>query len=150
MHLPSAFSVPAVGAASAHWSRRPPTIVRAVLTGRCIGDKVKDEEDGNTPHTFLCCSLNLLSRELPSLSRFYDGVPVRMDNDNMIKPIQDALIGLVYTDDRWITDTRVRRSDLNGSFRVKYMSLVLAEGFHRGQEFLYIKVEDAPNHEELL
>ena len=28
-----------------------------------------------------------------------------MDNDNMVKPIQDAFNGLVYQDDRLITDT---------------------------------------------
>ena len=36
---------------------------------------------------------------------YYDGIVIRMDNDNMVKPIQDALIGLIYADDRQITDT---------------------------------------------
>jgi hypothetical protein len=73
-----------------------------------------------------------------------------MDNDNMVKPVQDALNGLVYVDDRQITDTRVRKTNLNGSFRVKGMTLVLAEAFARGTEFLHIKVESAPDHRELL
>lgn len=79
-----------------------------------------------------------------------DGVMVRIDNDNMVKPIQDALIGLVYVDDRQITDTQIRKTDINGSFRVRGMSPVLAEGFCRGVEFLYIRVEPAPAHEELI
>jgi hypothetical protein len=73
-----------------------------------------------------------------------------MDNDNMVKPIQDALIGLVYVDDNQITDTRVRKTDLNGAFRVRGMSAVLAEGFCKGTEFLHIKIEEAPDHAEIL
>ncbi len=68
----------------------------------------------------------------------------------MIKPIQDALNDLVYVDDRLITDTQIRKTDLNGSFRVRGMSAVLAEGFCRGNEFLYIRIEEAPNHQELI
>ena len=81
---------------------------------------------------------------------YHDGETIRMDNDNMVKPVQDALNGLVYVDDRQITDTRVRKTNLNGSFRVKGMALVLAEAFARGTEFLHIKVESAPDHRELL
>lgn len=85
-----------------------------------------------------------------SVTYYHDGVSVRIDNDNLVKPIQDALNGLVYVDDRQITDTYVRKTDLNGSFRVRGMSPVLAEGFCRGNEFLYVRVELAPDHKELI
>jgi Holliday junction resolvase RusA-like endonuclease len=85
-----------------------------------------------------------------TVTYYHDGVSVRIDNDNLVKPIQDALNGLVYEDDRQITDTIVRKTDLNGSFRVRGMSPVLAEGFCRGNEFLYIRIELAPGHEELI
>ncbi len=52
--------------------------------------------------------------------------------------------------DRQITDTQIRKTDVNGSFRVRGMSPVLAEGFCRGNEFLHIRIELAPNHEELI
>lgn len=81
---------------------------------------------------------------------YHDGVMVRIDNDNMVKPIQDALNGLIYEDDRQITDIQVRKTDINGSFRIRGMSPVLAEGFVKGKEFLHIVIERAPNHEELL
>lgn len=81
---------------------------------------------------------------------YHDGVSVRIDNDNMVKPIQDALIDLVYEDDRQITDVQVRKTDINGSFHVRGMSPVLAAGFINGKDFLYIRVELAPSHEELL
>jgi crossover junction endodeoxyribonuclease RusA len=85
-----------------------------------------------------------------SVTYYHDGITVRIDNDNLVKPIQDALNGVVYTDDQQITDTIVRKTDLNGSFRVRGMSPVLAEGFCRGNEFLYIRIESAPSHEELI
>lgn len=80
---------------------------------------------------------------------YHDGVAVRIDNDNLLKPIQDALNGLIYEGDPQITDTQVRKTDLNGSFRVRGMSPILAEGFCRGNEFLYIRVTVAPTHEDL-
>ena len=48
---------------------------------------------------------------------YHEGESVRIDNDNMVKPIQDALIGLIYPDDRWITDTIVRKTSIDGFFQ---------------------------------
>src|SRR5262245_6739974 len=78
---------------------------------------------------------------------YHEGVAVRMDNDNMVKPIQDALNGLVYQDDRLITDTVVRKTSIDGPFRVRGYSLVLLESLARGDEFLHIIVAEAPSHE---
>ena len=61
---------------------------------------------------------------------FYDFVS--MDVDNIVKPIQDALIGLAYVDDKQITDVLVRKRDLSGNFRVENITPILAEGFARG------------------
>ncbi len=81
---------------------------------------------------------------------YHNGIVIRMDNDNMAKPIQDALTGLVYADDNQITETRIRKTNLDGAFRVRGMSPVLAEGFCRGTEFLYIRIQEAPDHTEIL
>ena len=81
---------------------------------------------------------------------YHDAVTVRLDNDNMLKPIQDAMQGVVYANDTQITDTSVRKTNLDGQFTVRGMSRVLAEGFCRGTEFLYIKVEEAPDHARIL
>lgn len=91
----------------------------------------------------------VLDRLRFSVTYYHDGVAVRIDTDNLVKPMQDALNGMVYVDDRQITDTVVRKTDLNGSFRVRGMSPVLAEGFCRGTEFLYVRIERAPSHEEV-
>lgn len=74
---------------------------------------------------------------------------VSVDVDNIIKPIQDALKGLIYVDDDQVTDVLIRKRDLNGSFRVENPSRTLAEGFSRGNEFLYIVVEKSPDQEAL-
>jgi crossover junction endodeoxyribonuclease RusA len=81
---------------------------------------------------------------------YHDGASIRMDNDNMIKPIQDALIGLIYADDRQITDTRARKTNRRGPFIVERLSPVLAEAFVRNKQFIYVRVEEAPDHTELL
>lgn len=81
---------------------------------------------------------------------YHDAATIRLDNDNMLKPIQDALQGVVYANDAQITDTSVRKTNLDGQFTVRGMSRVLAEGFCLGVEFLYIKVEEAPDHARFL
>jgi len=81
---------------------------------------------------------------------YHDGPSVRIDNDNLVKPIQDALNGLVYRDDQLVTDVIVRKTDLNGRFQVRGISAVLAEGFIRGESFVYVKVGEAPDHARLL
>lgn len=75
---------------------------------------------------------------------------VAMDVDNIVKPIQDAIIGLAYIDDEQITDVLVRKRDLSGNFKVENITPILAEGFARGNEFLHIVVTDAPEQEVIV
>jgi crossover junction endodeoxyribonuclease RusA len=67
------------------------------------------------------------------------------DEDNMLKPIQDALQGLVYEDDGQITDGTCRKRNFDSSFKVRGLSAVLAEGFVQGREFVHITVALAPD-----
>lgn len=71
------------------------------------------------------------------------------DSDNIVKPIRDALNGVIYVDDYQITDFISRRRNLNGSFRIRGISRALAEGFCSGQEFLFIRIEAAPDPTDL-
>src|SRR2546428_12513278 len=80
-----------------------------------------------------------------NLGYFYDSGS--MDIDNVPKPISDALKGLVYLDDEQVTDIVCRKRNLNRELRVENLSLVLAEGFSRGNQFLYIVIEEAPDQE---
>ncbi len=57
-----------------------------------------------------------------------------LDVDNFIKPIQDALAGLAFSDDSVITDVVIRRRQLRGTFDLSRASSVLIEGFEYGDE----------------
>lgn len=82
------------------------------------------------------------------ITYFYDSVAI--DVDNIVKPIQDAIIGLAYIDDDQVTDVLVRKRNLSGNFKVENMTSTLAEGFSRGNEFLHILVIEAPDQEVLI
>lgn len=83
-----------------------------------------------------------------TVAYYYDEVP--LDADNMVKPVLDALEGLVYEDDGQIMDVKVGKRNLDGSFRVRGMSSAAAEGFVSGQEFVHVKVEEAPDQRDLV
>jgi len=80
------------------------------------------------------------------VSYYHEGAAVRIDNDNMVKPIQDALIGVIYADDRQISDTFVRKTSIDGLFRVRGYPMILLEAFHKGHEFLHVVIDEAPSH----
>jgi crossover junction endodeoxyribonuclease RusA len=75
---------------------------------------------------------------------------VALDVDNFIKPIQDALAGLAFSDDSVITDVIIRRRQLRGTFDLSRASSVLIEGFEYGDEFVYVHIGDAPSQEQLI
>jgi crossover junction endodeoxyribonuclease RusA len=81
---------------------------------------------------------------------YHERQAVSIDHDNIIKPIQDALAGLVYKNDRQITDAQTRKTNIDGRFRLRRLSPIYARAFGAGKEFVYIRIEKAPNHEELL
>jgi Holliday junction resolvase RusA-like endonuclease len=64
-----------------------------------------------------------------------------IDHDNMIKPIQDALAGLIYQNDRQITDAQTRKTNIDGRFRLRHLSPVYARAFAGGKQFFYIRIE---------
>jgi crossover junction endodeoxyribonuclease RusA len=86
-----------------------------------------------------------------AVTYYHEGEAIRIDNDNMLKPIQDALNGLVYLDDRLITDVTVRKTSIDGFFRIqRYESLVFLAALSKGDEFLHVVISSAPDHETLL
>jgi len=75
------------------------------------------------------------------ITHFYDSTNGRpADVDNIIKPIQDALKGLVYIDDHQVADTRGRRRDINGAFRVRGLASEVAVALALGREFLHVLI----------
>lgn len=88
----------------------------------------------------LTCNLRIV------VTYCHEGVSVRIDGDNMLKPIQDALIGLIYTDDKLITDAETRKSAIDEPIRARGASRVLLEAFAVGQEFIHVIIDVAPSH----
>ena len=81
------------------------------------------------------------------ITYYYDQVAI--DSDNILKPVLDALCGVVYQDDAQVTDVSSSVRNINGSFRVRGMSRSLAEGFVTGHDFLHIRIEEAPDQGDL-
>ena len=72
------------------------------------------------------------------------------DTDNIVKPIQDALIGLVFTDDSLIADVESHRRFLVGTFDLTYLPPLLILGIASQQECVYVKVSNSRPLEDYL
>lgn len=71
------------------------------------------------------------------------------DVDNMTKPIFDAITGAIWIDDRLVDSSTPGRIHLDGKYRIAGLSMTLAEGFSKNQEFVHIRIEDFSNQEYL-
>lgn len=75
-----------------------------------------------------------------------------VDADNIIKPILDALKGLVYEDDILITDVESRRRTLSSLF--DYTAEIwpdqLLQGLLSGSECVYVRISSQPFLEDKL
>lgn len=64
-----------------------------------------------------------------------------LDVDNIIKPLQDALVGVVYDDDAQVRRTSSQKRDLGDSYRIRGASAALLMGFANGDDFIHIQVD---------
>jgi len=80
---------------------------------------------------------------------YYTGLPT-FDNDNVLKPICDALEGVCYHNDHQISEHRIRRRALKGfSGSIKDVSPELFEALKRGDDFVSIEISRvSPSQEE--
>jgi crossover junction endodeoxyribonuclease RusA len=111
-------SVQAKRPSIARWKQVVQTAARAAWPG------------GASP---LGCKLQL------HITYFHDAAP--LDVDNMIKPIQDALCGIIYIDDNQLIDTHGHLRDINDRYYVRRMTPAQAHGFSSGQPFVHIRAE---------
>ena len=72
------------------------------------------------------------------------------DTDNIVKPIQDALIGLVFSDDALLSDVESHRRSLYGTFDLTQLPALVLAGLSSGQECVYVKVSSSRSLEEYL
>lgn len=73
-----------------------------------------------------------------------------VDTDNIIKPIQDALIGLIYDDDLLIADIDSHRRSLSGIFDLTLCPSLLVQGITSGLECVYVRVAESKSLEDYL
>ena len=92
-------------------------------------------------------------RDLPSdpvaLRLLYVYDEAALDVDNILKPIQDALVGVLLGDDSIITDVEIRRRWRRTTFTLNAVSPTLAAGLALGHEFVYVALSDAPAQDVL-
>ena len=72
------------------------------------------------------------------------------DTDNIVKPIQDALVGLVFSDDALISDVESHRRALNSTFDLTQLPQLVLAGIASGQECVYVRVSSSRPLEEYL
>jgi crossover junction endodeoxyribonuclease RusA len=72
------------------------------------------------------------------------------DTDNIVKPIQDALVGLVFSDDGLIADVESHRRPLHGTFDLTQLPQLVLKGIASGQECVYVQVSNSRPLEEYL
>lgn len=72
------------------------------------------------------------------------------DTDNIVKPIQDALVGLVFTDDSQIADVESHRRYLSGTFDLTRLPQLVLTGIAAQSECVYVKLSDSQALEEYL
>jgi len=82
-----------------------------------------------------------------SITYFYDSESP--DVDNIIKPIQDAMKGVVYVDDSQVGHTQSRKSRIDGAFKIKGVSEDLAIHLASGRDFVRVVISKGPSHEDL-
>lgn len=79
------------------------------------------------------------------LINFHEGEKPPLDDDNMVKPIRDALNKVVYDDDRQIRYSETIQVSIDAPVKIRRASKILLEAYWKGDEFLYVRIEEAPD-----
>lgn len=66
-----------------------------------------------------------------------------VDVDNIVKPIQDALVGLVFDDDIQVSDVDSHRRFLRDPIDATVLPFLLRAGIAGGKECVYVRISDA-------
>lgn len=66
------------------------------------------------------------------------------DINNIIKPVQDALIGLVYSDDNLIVDIQGHLRMTDDLIEVTGLPVLLQEAVLSGVDCLYVRIDASP------
>jgi hypothetical protein len=84
-----------------------------------------------------------------TIFNFHEGEDASLDDDNMVKPIRDAMNGLVYVDDSQIRYSETMHICIDAPIKIRRASAVLLAAYGKGDEFLYVRIDDAPDFIQL-
>jgi crossover junction endodeoxyribonuclease RusA len=91
----------------------------------------------------------LLGKLKCTIINFHEGSDASLDDDNMVKPMRDALNGLVYADDSQISYSETMHVSIDAPIKIRRASSVLLTAYAVGDEFLYVRIDDAPDFIQL-
>jgi crossover junction endodeoxyribonuclease RusA len=84
-----------------------------------------------------------------TIINFHEGLNASLDDDNMVKPIRDAMNKLVYDDDSQICYSETIHVSIDAPIKLRRASGILLAAFSKGDEFLYVRIDDAPDFIQL-
>ena len=73
-----------------------------------------------------------------------------VDVDNILKPILDAMKGIVYHDDRQIVQVESIAIEFTDAVRIRDTTAAIAKGLAVGTDFVLVRIAPAKATEELL
>jgi hypothetical protein len=83
------------------------------------------------------------------LDHLYQG-ETTLDVDNIAKSLLDGLKGVLFRDDRQVSERLVRKSRLSAGLSLTGASLYLLDAIERmsqeGSDFAYVRADPAPDH----
>lgn len=80
-----------------------------------------------------------------TIINFHEGDTASLDDDNMVKPIRDAMNKLVYVDDSQICYSETIHIGIDSAIKIRRASAILLAAFSKGDEFLYVRIDDSPD-----
>ena len=84
-----------------------------------------------------------------TIYNFHEGENASLDDDNMVKPIRDAMNKLIYVDDSQITFSETIHINIDSPIKIRRASAALLAAYSKGDEFLYVRIDDAPDFIQL-
>ncbi|MBV8735799.1 MAG: RusA family crossover junction endodeoxyribonuclease [Alphaproteobacteria bacterium] len=83
---------------------------------------------------------------------FYQG-ETTLDVDNIAKSLLDGLKGVLFRDDRQVSELRVRKSRFSAGLSLTGASLYLLDAIERmsqtSSDFVYVRADPAPDHSRI-
>ncbi len=73
-----------------------------------------------------------------------------VDIDNILKPILDAMKGVLYQDDRQIVHVESIAIEFGEAARIRDTTAAIAQGLATGTDFILVRLRPAKSTEELL